>query len=57
MEIKPEELSLEEEKNENLPLLDNSDKPFMIIYIFIYLLGVLLTIISIYWILIRQLLI
>lgn len=48
MEIKPKELSLEEEKNENLPLLDNSDKPFMIIYLFIYFLGVLLTILSIY---------
>jgi len=45
---KPEEISLEEEKNKNLPLLDNSDKPFMLIYLFIYFLGVLLTILSIY---------
>jgi len=42
-----EELSLPQLKTEDLILLDPVDKPFLIIYSFIFIFGIILTLLSI----------
>jgi len=46
-EIFYEELSLPQLKTKDLILLDLTDKPFLIIYSFIFIFGIVLTILSI----------
>jgi hypothetical protein len=42
-----DELSSAELKEENMQLFDQTDKPFLTLYLFIFILGIFLTIISI----------
>jgi len=42
-----EELSIPELKTEDLFLLDRTDKPFLILYLFIFIFGIILTVVSI----------
>jgi len=42
-----EELSIPELKTEDLLLLDQTDKPFLILYLFIFIFGIILTVVSI----------
>ena len=42
-----EELSIPELKTEDLLLLDQTDKPFLILYLFIFVFGIILTVVSI----------
>lgn len=42
-----EELSIPELKTEGLLLFDQTDKPFLILYLFIFILGIILTVLSI----------
>ena len=46
-EIFYEELSLPQPETKDLILLDLTDKPFLIIYLFIFVFGIVLTILSI----------
>jgi len=41
------ELSIPELKTEDLLLLDQTDKPFLILYLFIFIFGIILTVVSI----------
>ena len=41
------ELSIPETKEEDLSLFDQTDKPFLILYLFIFIFGIVLTVISI----------
>jgi len=41
------ELSIPETKEEDLSLFDRTDKLFMIIYLFIFIFGIILTVLSI----------
>jgi hypothetical protein len=45
--ITNEELSIPELNKEDLLLFDKTDKPFLTLYLFIFILGIILTIISI----------
>jgi len=42
-----EELSIPEPKTRELLLFDQTDKPFLILYLFIFILGIILTVLSI----------
>jgi len=42
-----EELSIPELKTEDLSLIDQTDKPFLILYLFIFIFGIILTVVSI----------
>jgi len=41
------ELSIPEKKEKALPLFDKTDKSFMILYLFIFIFGIILTVLSI----------
>jgi len=41
------ELSIPEPKTRDLLLFDQTDKPFLILYLFIFIFGIILTVISI----------
>ncbi|NLL61229.1 MAG: hypothetical protein GX240_00345 [Candidatus Atribacteria bacterium] len=41
------ELLESESKTEDLILFDNTDKPFLVLYLFIFIFGIILTVISI----------
>ena len=42
-----EELSIPELKTRDLLLFDQTDKPFLILYLFIFIFGIILTVVSI----------
>ena len=42
-----EELSIPELKTKELLLFDQTDKPFLILYLFIFVFGIILTVVSI----------
>lgn len=42
-----EKLSIPELKTEDLSLIDQTDKPFLILYLFIFIFGIILTVASI----------
>jgi len=42
-----EKLSIPELKTEDLLLFDQTDKPFLILYLFIFIFGIILTVVSI----------
>jgi len=42
-----EELSIPELKTKDLSLIDQTDKPFLILYLFIFIFGIILTVVSI----------
>ncbi|MDD4363351.1 MAG: hypothetical protein PHD33_03960 [Atribacterota bacterium] len=45
--VSHEELSIPELNAEEIILFDKTDKPFLILYLFIFIMGIILTIISI----------
>jgi len=42
-----EELSIPELKTKDLLLFDQTDKPFLVLYLFIFVFGIILTVVSI----------